>query len=255
MARTDPGDSEAAADGGLSAAIGRRQLLLGAAAAAAASILRPGPAEAAAPDKLVRRAQARAGGKKVLERVRLLAWDGEAIVHDGARDIAIGVSTIIVPFVEARSSTWPLAQGKAATRTMIVKADGATAEWKGILTPLPPLVAAHERAQFAIYGLMLLQFDSGRAGLRRVAGLHGLSGLRVDHPYAPKTRLYFESDGRLAEATNVVPGPEDGRPIHQHFIFSEEQMPGPVRWPRSFRLEQEGRPYLEMKLSRFEAAI
>ena len=248
MSRADPFSSRP------NLSIDRRRLLLGAGALAASSLLPFRPAEAAG-ESLLRRAVARAGGKDVLERVRLLTWDGEAVVHDGNRDIRIGMSTMVVPFITARSSSWPIAEGKAAARTMIITKDGGRVERSGMTAPLPATITVHERAQFAMYGLMLLQFDSGRAGIRRVASVHGLSGLRVDHPYAPKSRLYFESDGRLAEARNAVPGPIDGRPVHQHFYFSREQMPGPVRWPRTIRIEQGGRPYFELTLSRFEAAI
>jgi hypothetical protein len=235
--------------------IDRRRLLFGAGAAAAAVLVPLGGALAAAPDRLLRQAQSAAGGRDVLERVRLLEWEGEAVVHAPDGDLALGMSTIVVPFVTARATGWPIAMGKAAARTMIITPEGGRVEQGGVSTPLSPRFAAHERAQFAMYGLMLLQFDSGRAGLRRVARLRDLSALRVDHPYAPKTRLYFESDGRLAEARNVVPAPEGGGPIHQHFYFSQEQMPGPVRWPRTIRIEQEGKPYFELTLKRFEAAI
>ena len=235
--------------------IDRRRLLFGAASAAAAAFVPLGGTQAAAPDRLLRQAQSAAGGRDVLERVRLLEWEGEAIVHAPEGDLALGMSTIVVPFVTARATGWPIAMGKAAARTMIITPEGGRVERGGVSTPLSPRFAAHERAQFAMYGLMLLKFDSGRAGLRRVARLRDLSTLRVDHPYAPKTRLFFESDGRLAEARNVVPGPMDGRPIHQHFYFSQEQMPGPVRWPRTIRIEQDGKPYFELTLKRFEAVI
>jgi hypothetical protein len=32
-------------------------------------------------------------------------------------------------------------------------------------------------------------------------------------------------------------------------------MPGPVRWPRRLAIEQQGRPYFELALRRFEAAL
>ena len=236
-------------------AIDRRRLLLGLGAAAAFAAVPGGPAQAAAPDRLLRLAQSAAGGRDVLERVRLLEWEGDAIVHGPDGDLALEMSTIVVPFVTARATGWPKAMGKAAARTMIITPEGGRVEQNGVSTPLSPRFAAHERAQFAMYGLMLLQFDSGRAGLRRVARLRDLAALRVDHPYAPKTRLYFTSDGRLAEARNVVPSPTNGRPIHQHFYFSREQMPGPVRWPRTIRIEQDGKPYFELTLKRFTAVI
>jgi hypothetical protein len=231
----------------------RRNFLLAAGAAAA---LLPAPAEAApATERLLRQAMSRLGGRRVLERVRLLSWDGEAMVHDGSRDIAIGVSTMVVPFVAARSASWPLAQGRGATRTMVLNADVARVERNGTSEDLPPDSAAHERAQFGMYGIMLIApIAGGKASLRFVPNEKGMTVLRVARRFMPVTFLYFEADGRLAEARNEVPDPEGGAPIPQHFYFSEEVMPGPVRWPRSLRIEQRGKPYFELKLSRFEAS-
>jgi hypothetical protein len=191
----------------------------------------------------------------VLNRVRLLSWDGEATVHAAGRDIALGMSTMVSPFASARSTSWPLAAGPAASRTMIVSETGGWMESGGRREFLPPRQLAHERAQFAMYGLMLLApLDHGGASLRTRHDPHkGIYILRVSHPRAPLTHFHIEEGGRLAEAFNQVPHPETGRPIRQRFIFSPEQMPGPVRWPRNIRIEQEGRPYFELELKRFEA--
>ena len=233
--------------------IDRRGLL----AAAGAATLFPASRAAAvpAPLALLHNAMDRHGGRSTLEEVRLLSWQGEAIVHNGGRDVRIGVSTMVVPFIAARSASWPLASGRAATRTMVLDTGGGRVERDGASERLPDLLVRHEQAQFAIYGMMLLApLDKGRALLRLLHDERGLNVLRVDHPPAPVTRLYFESDGRLAEATNQVPHPERRKKrISQHFYFSEEEMPGPVRWPRSLRIEQDGRPWFELTLSRFEA--
>jgi hypothetical protein len=231
----------------------RRLFLL--AAGAAAAMLPLGRLEAAAGDKLLRRAIRRAGGYKVLSRVRLLSWDGEATVFDSDRRIELGVSTIVAPFASARSTSWRISQGKASARTMIIGETGGRVERDGRTEPLPARLVAHERAQFAIYGLMLLApLDRGGGSYRQVhIPSSGFEILRVSHKLAPLTRLFFESDGRLAEAINTVPHPETGRPVRQRFIFSEAQMPGPVRWPREIRIEQAGKPYFELRLKRFEA--
>ena len=104
----------------------RRLFLLAAGAAAAMCPL--GRLEAAAGDKLLRRAIRRAGGYKLLSRVRLLSWDGEATVFDGDRRIELGVSTIVAPFASARSTSWLLSQGKASARTMIIGETGGRME-------------------------------------------------------------------------------------------------------------------------------
>jgi len=233
--------------------IGRRGFLL--AAGAAAAILPLSPLEAFAGDSLLRRAIRRAGGRKVLRRVRLLSWDGEATVFDGDRRIELGVSTIVAPFASARSTSWLLSQGKASARTMIISDTGGRVERNGRIEELPARLVAHERAQFAMYGLMLLApLEGGGASIRQVdIPSSRFDILRVSHKQAPLTRLFFESDGRLAEAVDTVPHPETGRPVRQRFVFSEQQMPGPVHWPRTIRIEQEGKLYFELRLTRFEA--
>ncbi len=233
--------------------IDRRGLL---AAAGAASLFPASRAAAVpAPLSLLHSAMDRHGGRRTLEEIRLLSWQGEAVVHEGGRDIRLGISTMVVPFIAARSTSWPLASGRGAARTMILDTGGGRVDREGASEHLPDLIVRHEQAQFAIYGMMLLApLDDGRANLRLLHDERGLDVLRVYHPPAPVTRLYFESDGRLAEATNQVPHPKiRKRRISQHFYFSEEEMPGPVRWPRSLRIEQDGKPWFELTLSRFEA--
>lgn len=231
----------------------RRGFLIGAAAAAAA--LPFAPAEAAIADVILRRAIRRAGGYELLSRVRLLSWEGDAVVHSGGRDIALGMSTMVSPFSSARSTSWPAAAGRSAARTMIISETGGWIEREGRNEPLPPRQVVHERAQFAIYGLMLLApLDHGGALLRvRRVPHKGIRILRVSHRRAPLTHFHIEDSGRLAEAYNHVPHPETGKPIRQRFIFSREEMPGPVRWPRRISIEQEGQPYFELDLKRFEA--
>ena len=233
--------------------IARRGFLL--AAGAAAAMLPLARLEAFAGDSLLRRAIRRAGGRKVLSRVRLLSWEGEATVFDGDRRIELGISTIVAPFASARSTSWLLSQGQASARTMVITETGGRMERDGRSEELPRRLVTHERAQFAMYGLMLLApLDRGGASYRQVdVPSSGFQILRVSHKLAPLTRLFFESDGRLAEAVNTVPHPQTGRPVRQRFIFSEDQMPGPVHWPRTIRIEQEGKPYFELRLKRFEA--
>jgi hypothetical protein len=229
--------------------IGRRPFLLGLAAVLAFS-----PAAASPETDPLRRAMRRAGGRKALERVRMLRWEGDATVHAGGRDLAITVSTAVVPFVWARSESWPTAQGREAARTMLITPDGGWAERGGRSEPLPPALVEHERAQFAIYGLMLLApLLRPPARLTRLPDQDGLARLRAERSPAPPTELWFDSSARLAEARNRVPAPEGGATIPQRFVFSRETMPGPVRWPRELRIEQDGRPYFELRLKRFEA--
>ena len=184
----------------------------------------------------------------------MLRWKGQALVHAGGHDVAITVSTIVVPFDWARSESWPTARGRDVARTMLITPEGGWVERGGRSDPLPPAFVEHERAQFAIYGLMLLApllHPPGR--LTRLPDQDGFSRLLAERRPAPPTELWFDSLGRLAEARNQVPAPEGGERISQRFVFSKEPMAAPIRWPRELRIEQGGQPYFELRLNRFEA--
>lgn len=187
-------------------------------------------------------------------RVRLLRWEGEATVHDGERRIELGVETEVAPFSWARSRSWLRTQGLAPARTMLIRPDGGWAERDGRWTALPAPRVAHERAQFAIYGLMLLRPLAGRGVTVRPLGARdGLRGLAVAHEKAPPTELWFDSDARLREARNRVPDPEGGAPVDQLFRFSPETVSEDPRWPRRLAIEQNGRLYFDLAFTRFDA--
>jgi hypothetical protein len=190
----------------------------------------------------------------VLERVRVLRWQGDAAVHAGGRSVEIGVETTVVPLRWARSRSWLRSDGPAKSRTMLITEEGGWIGRARSSEKMPAAFYAHERAQFAIYGLMLLA-PLLQPGVRLRSGeaQGGLLPLHAEHPAAPPTLLLFEPDGRLAEAQNQVPDAEGGADISQRFIFSPETMPGPVRWPRRLTLLQRGQPYFELALTRFEA--
>lgn len=203
---------------------------------------------------MLREALRHAGGRRPLGRVALLQWQGEAVVHDGERDVAIGVATTLVPFSWVRSKSWRLVDGPQRSRAMLITPAGGWVERDGRSEAMAPAFLAHERAQFAIYALMLLApLADGRSKLRRLPDRGALRVLKVEHPLAPRTELLFEPSGRLAEALNRVPDAAGGAPIAQRFIFSEEKVAGaPIRWPRDLRIEQEGKPYFELRFDRLE---
>jgi hypothetical protein len=204
---------------------------------------------------LLDRAIRRAGGGRALARARVLRWQGDAALHVGGRDLALGVSTVVVPFEWARSTSWIQADGPGKARTMVITPTGGWSERGGAAQALPEAIVAHERAQFAAYGLMLLApLARGGARIEAAPAQGGLAALRVAHPRAPAATLLFEAGGRLAELHDEVPDPEGGPPVPQRFLFSRETMPGPVRWPRRITLLQRGAPYFQLTLSRFEAA-
>jgi hypothetical protein len=184
----------------------------------------------------------------------LIEWEGEATVHDDEREILLGVATAVAPFDWARSASWVRTQGMAAERIMLIRPDGGWTQSDGNWTAMAAPAVAHERAQFALYGLMLLSplIDPG-AAVSRLPDRGGLRGLAVSHPKAPPTQLWFDSANRLREARNTVPDPEAGAPVAQLFRFSAETVAGYPKWPRRLSIEQNGEPYFDLAFTRFRA--
>lgn len=120
---------------------------------------------------------------------------------------------------------------------------------------MPIAMQRHERAQYAVYGLMrLVTLRDAGANLEALPDdADGLRGLRVSHPQAPAAELYFHGDGRLAYLTSSVPAPDGDGNVAQRFDFEGTIEAGGVRWPRTLRISQSGQPYFELRLLTFHA--
>lgn len=206
-----------------------------------------------APPRLLARAISQAGGYSALHRVRKLAWTGRATIFASqGQPIAIGVRTEVWPFAFARSDSWLLSDGPAKTNTLIIEPSQAWVIRAGREKQAMPIaMAAHERAQYALYGLMLLaplhdRDASAKPGTRR-------NTLNVHHAGAPPTVFGFNDQGKLVWATNEVPSPEGGAVIEQRFTFDGEIKSGKVRWPQRIQIEQGGSPYFDLELDTFSA--
>jgi len=142
----------------------------------------------------------------------------------------------------------------AAERILLIRNDGGWTQSDGNWSALPAAAAAHERAQFALYALMLLSplRDAG-ASVSRLPDSGGLRGLAVMHPKAPPTQLWFDSANRLREARNTVPDPAGGAPVAQLIRFSAEPVGTYPKWPRRLSIEQNGSPYFDLAFTRFRA--
>lgn len=238
--------------------IGRRTFLLAAGSAAALLPTRPALAAAGA-EWRIKEAMEHAGGWRALERVNLLKWQGRGVVHAAGRQIHIGVSTSVAPFSWAKSDSWLISEGPKSTRSMLITPDGGWDTTGGRTVPLPPGIVAHEREQFAIYGMMLLApLLKPRVVLRSPPKEEhgrdrGYRRIEVLHPLAPRTTLLFDGDWRLYGAENVVAEPDGEGKIDQRFLFSSERMPGPVRWPRRMSIEHNGKLFFQLELDSFEA--
>jgi hypothetical protein len=230
--------------------VNRRLFILGSAAAAGCARRLHSKDSA---QILLRNALAAAGGREVLARVTALRWTGVAQVFADERVINIGASTRVVPFTLARSDTWLLSDGPVRQRSLIIESDGAWTERGGVRESLPAGFAEHERQQYAIYALMLLvPLLSPRARVAAAASMDGLDCLSAEHPGAPATKLCFDPAGRLAKAYNSVIAPDGKGQIEQRFTFTGEITARGVRWPRSIKIDQSGKPYFQMTLTTFD---
>lgn len=217
----------------------RRTLVIGALAATASG----------SPGTLLDRAIGKIGGAEALRRVRSLHWRGRASVFAQDKRVDIGVSTQVVPFTWARSDSWLWSKGPAKTRSLIITPDGGWVERDGHRSPMPAPMLEHERAQYAVYGLMLLVSltdpgASGRSGARP-------NTLVARHRGAPDTVFGFDPDGRLSWATNSVPEADGRGVVPQQFTFAGHISDAGVRWPARLLIAQRGSPYFDLRIDTF----
>ena len=86
-----------------------------------------------------------------------VSWTGKAVVHFNGQSLELGVETRVAPYGDARSASWPLAAGKTAMQAMVIEGGKGFVEAGKKREPMPDAQTAHERQQFGLYGLMLLE--------------------------------------------------------------------------------------------------
>jgi len=222
----------------------------GVAAGAALALLAPAAWPAACDAPLLAAAIEHAGGRQALSAVRTLHWTGNAKVFQGDKVIEIGVSTTVEPFRAARSVTWLQSEGSSKSRTMIIEGDQGWLERDGQKSAMPDRMLEHERAQYALYGLMLLASLCDPEATVAVDEPH--RAVVVSRPPAPPTTLFFDDTGRLVRAHNRVPDPGGAAEIEQDILFEGEIAGGGVHWPRRLSIRQDGKAYFELTFLTFD---
>jgi hypothetical protein len=194
-----------------------------------------------------------AGGEAALTRARVLTWSGSASVFAGDNKIELGVQSRIEPFRSAQSDTWLRDKGRATQRTLQIDGDQGWLVRDGKRTAMPVQMLRHERAQYAVYGLMrLVTLRQPGVVLKTLpVDSQGRRGLRVQHPSAAETDMYFDADGRLAYLTDSVAEAQGEATLAQRFDFEGSIESAGVRWPRIMRITQNGKPYFELRLEQF----
>ena len=170
-------------------------------------------------------------------------------MHAGDRTIELGVDTRVVPLTSARSETWLREKGRETQRTLEITRDGGWMVRDGQRTPLPETMVAHERLQYATYALMLLTpLEGPQARIERRADVDGLRVLHARLPGAADAEMFFDASGRLVRLEDVVPNPEGTGTVAQRFDFEGAIEDKGVRWPRTIRIAQDGKPFFTLRM-------
>lgn len=221
--------------------IGRRLLLLGLAAIPLVGLAQPSEAQNARPKKPKKPRKRRKGEKPPLKSV---TWEGTAKIYFGDKGIIdIGVSTMVEPFVRARSDSWLISDGPTKRRTLFVEPGESYTVRDGKREDLPAQQGQHERQQYGAYGYMLGMGSE----LSRGPGTR-----RLQQPGYPAADLFYEGD-RLAVIEMVVDPPRVGPKLAQRFTLTGEHVSGDIRWPQKIAILQNLSPYFELSIARFEA--
>jgi hypothetical protein len=182
---------------------------------------------------------------KQTEIIRPLSWEGRGTIH-GDRKINIRVRTRIDAKGNVVSESWPVDQGEAALRRMIIDETGGWIERGGKREPMPKEMLEHERQQFGFY----IQLQ--KALLRR--DLTPVTGTKIKVEGRVTTRFGSSYNRIPFNAINTVSSPEPGgKPIPQMFILQGEVVSNGQEWPRNIAIYQHGKLFFTLDIEKFEA--
>lgn len=173
-----------------------------------------------------------------------LKWEGRAVVHDGARDIAIAVRSRME---EARivSESWPVAEGEAkGLRRLTIPAPGeATLDRDGEVAPMPVAFATEERAQFAFYRQL-------QVAARRCAAMP--TSAAISEAFVVDGRTSFRCRGKeVRTAANWVAA--EATPVRQEFRILGLWRSGEAVFPRRMEIKRDGQPFFDLVVTSFSA--
>lgn len=177
--------------------------------------------------------------------VTALAWQGRAVVHDGARTILIGVDTRMEADGTVRSASWPTALGREKGLRAFVLAPGGTGTIRigDKERAAPADFVREEQAQFGFYRQMQLGFAQCRArpGER----------IEIGAPGPVRTAFRCNARGEPATAANWVAG--TGTPVRQDFAMRGWWREGGAVFPRSLVITRDAKPFFDLIVTRFRA--
>jgi mono/diheme cytochrome c family protein len=196
-----------------------------------------------------------AGGEAALKNAHELDWSGTASVTAAGKTTEVELQTIVRPFTYGRSTTWPTGKPREA-KTIQMDFGKAWSVSRVTWTPMPEAQEASEVQQFSLYGVMVLQTLKG-PGVKvseTAPGADGTRNLHVEHPKAPAMDLRFDKSAKLIRAAYSVRDPAGGpTPIPQVAEFSGEIVSNGVKWPKTISIKQNGAPYFDLQIAKFES--
>ena len=201
------------------------------------------PDEAAA---LVNRAIEAAGGAHALAAVRGVEWTATGTLHTPEGATPIEGRWIIDFHDRADVTTWERASGKASARRILLEGTAGWIERGGARIPLSAPEVAHARDQvFLASVLRLLPLRDAGVELSVIAP----GRILVRHPARPDLEATFRTDGRLARLQTTISHPVDNSDIVQQVVLEGTISAGGVTWPRTIRVTQDGKPFLDLELT------
>ncbi|MEQ1781149.1 MAG: hypothetical protein ABMA14_07310 [Hyphomonadaceae bacterium] len=196
-----------------------------------------------------------AGGEAALSKVQELYWTGTAKVTAPDKVTDLGTATIVRPFLNARFSSWPTADGPKKARTIQVEQGKAWDVNKTTWTPMPEPQAKNENQQMGLYSFMLLTpLKSADATVKeQPVGADGTRAIQATYK-GQGIELEFDANAKLVRAGGTVADPKGGPDIVQIATFSGEVVSNGVKWPQHIAITQNGAPFFEVDIAKFEAS-
>lgn len=207
------------------------------------------PDEAAA---LVNRAVETAGGTQALAAVRGVEWSATGTLHTPEGAIAIDGRWIIHFPDRADVTTWERVKGKASAQRILLEGTSGWIERNGARVAMSAPEVAHGRDQvFVVSVLRLLPMREAGVEL----SLSGPRQILVRHPARPDLEATFADDGRLARLQTTISHPVDNSDIVQQVVLEGTISAGGITWPRTIRIVQDGKLFLELELTSFSIVL
>jgi hypothetical protein len=198
-----------------------------------------------------------AGGEAALTKVKELYWTGTATVNAGGKTSKLDVITVVRPEGQwARTSSWTSGAEAKTSRTLQVEKGKAWDVNRQSWNPLPEAQATNESQQYGLYSLMLLTplKASGAKADEQPAAADGTRTIKAQLATGQAADLKVDASGKLVGAEMKVRDPAGGADIAQTVKFSGEVESNGVKWPKRITIEQNGQPFYDLEIAKFEAA-